>query len=316
MNSALVQIRLANTALGLLWVAGTAFSVRAASDLLQRMPAESTVYFVDTLGNAIVVSSAAAFVANLYLRLPGVARWATCVAAFGAAVLALNLVLDFAQVGRMPIFIGPGFAKYHGVLSLLVPALVIWHLFTNYIERNAVIGAALMALATCIIAWEIWMLREAAYAAGISAGAFAYHWGLAFLAAQAIGYAAFALATLAGTNYLLGAHLPDTELPSPWLTRRISQWHLQAFLITAAGVGVPMFMTAIVFILGWEFEIGGKHEQLYATALWLSGVAVVYAILLARLLTRRFKAPQAAWWAIGGFAGILAGQLGLYAMSS
>jgi hypothetical protein len=305
---------LANSVLGLLWVGGTVFSIRAASDLLQRMPPESTAYFADTLGNAIVVSSTAALIANLFLRLPGVTRWATWLAALGAVVLVLKAVVDFAQVGTL-IFMGPGFAEYHGVLSVLVPALVIWHLFMNYIERNAVVGAALMALATAVIAWETWMLREAASFAGISAGAFAYHWGVAFLTAQVIGYAAFALATLAGANYLLGAHLPASDLPSPWLTRKISQWHLQDYLTTAAGVGVPAFVTAVVFILGWRVEIGSSNESFWAAALLLSSVAAVYAVLLARLLRRRFDARHAAWWTIGGFAAIFAGQLALCAMS-
>lgn len=306
MNSALVHTRFTTVALGLFWIAGMPFLFWEASDL---MSPRSTVYLATTLGNTIVFASTAAYIANVYLRCAGVARWATRLAALGAVVLALSVVFGFAE-GGTPISIWRGFPDYYGMLSTLVPILVIWHLFMDHIERNAVISASIMILATGIIVGEIWLLREAAGAGGISAEAFGYYWRLAHLVAQVIGYAAFGLATLAGMSYLVGLHLQAADLACRWPAGRISHRHLQTCLATAAGVGAPVFVAAILTVLGCEFNFGVRHEGFWAAALF-SGVMILYTAFLARLLKRQFKAPEAAWWVIGGLVTNLAVNVGL-----
>ena len=301
----------ATAGLGLLWLAGMPLLFWGAGQLMYHESPYSTVRFADTLGNAIVVSSTAVLIAAVYGRLAGIARWASRLATLGAVVLVLSVAFPFAHDGRPPMFIKPGFADYQGMLSLLVAALVFWHVFMNFIQRDAVLGALIMTFATCVIGWEFWLLRQSAYASGISSEAFAYYWGLAFLAAQFVGYVAFGLATLAGANYLLGARSEAANPPRSGLTGGTDQWQLQARLTTAAGVGVPAFVVAFVFVIGWGWDCGTSHVEFWATALWLSGVTILYAVFLARLLWRQLKAPEAAWWSIGGFAALLAGHVAL-----
>jgi hypothetical protein len=117
-------ILLAVLALAALWLSGMPFFFEEVR-LLSGSGRSSGAYRLATWGNTLIAASAALYMANRYLSVDAVGRWATRLAGAGAAVLVADIgAAPLGLAPELPVVYHAPVLQYHEAISVMAPMAV------------------------------------------------------------------------------------------------------------------------------------------------------------------------------------------------
>jgi ABC-type transport system involved in cytochrome c biogenesis permease subunit len=315
-QTSLRLVLLAVLALAALWLSGMPFFFEEVR-LLSGSGRSSGAYRLVTWGNTLIAASAALYMANRYLSVDAVGRWATRLAGAGAAVLVADIgAAPLGLAPELPVVYHAPVLQYHEAISVMVPMAVICYLVVERVNQERAAGAFVMWTILCIIGLEVWLLASSAGNSSALISGFHDYWGQAYLLAHVIGYGAFVVAAGTGILFLARQHLEARGIRHPLVTRWLpDSWGARTVMLSAIGVGVPVFALALFLALVWALGAGMQETFAWFKGLWVAGVLALYGAILHLLVTRIMPGPRMAWVTVLGLALTLAAFLATHVVS-
>jgi hypothetical protein len=303
-------------ALATLWFSGMPFFLQDVR-ILAGSGFRTMSYHLVTWGNTLIAAATVLYVANPYLSVRPVGKWASRLAIAGSVVLVLDLAARLLGVVRVSGIIRQPYVDIYDVVSVIVPMAVIWYLVVEHASRSRAAGVLIMPVIVILIGVEMWLLAENAGSTQFLLIGLRDYWGQAYLVAHVVGYGAFVLAAITGVAYLARCHLEIQEERHPLATRFLpDSWTAQTRMLSGISVGVPVFALALVFATVWGLgaeKNWGSYSWFHG--LWIVSVLAFYVAFLYVLHTRSMPGHRMAWWTIGGLGVSLATFLGTHVLT-
>ncbi len=308
-------VTLAGLGVGILFLAGVPYFLKEVQWLAGSFAVNG--YRLATGGNSLLALSAALYVTHVLLGLEVAGRWASRMAGVGALILALDLGSHLLGLGRFSQMPHHSPIDSYDVISVLVPMIVVWYLIVEKVTESRAAGAILMPIVLSLVGAEMWFLAAHAGSKDALLGGYRMYWGQAYLVAHVVGYAAFVLAAAVGVLHLLRYHLDPLGIRHPRASRFLpDSWRAQTLIVSAVGVGVPVFVVALFFAAGWFLGSSGWGDYAWIKNLWVILVLGFYAAFLFAMYSSTMTGPRMAWWSVSGLALTLAAFLGSHFLTS
>lgn len=314
-QTSLRLILLAVLALAALWLSGMPFFFEEVR--LLGGSGRSSAYRLATWGNTLIAASTALYMANRYLSVDAVGRWATWLAGAGAAVLVADIGAALLGVApELPVAYHTPVLHFDEAISVMVPMAVICYLVVERVNQERTAGAFVMWTILCFIGLEVWLVASSAGSSSALIRGFHDYWGQAYVLAHVIGYGAFVVAAGTGILFLARQHLDARGIRHPLVTRWLpDSWSARTAMVSAIGVGVPVFALALFLALVWALGAGMQETFAWFKGLWVAGVLAFYAAFLYLLVTRIMPGPRMAWLTVLGLGLTLAAFLATHVLS-
>ena len=308
-------VTLAGLGVGVLFLAGVPYFLKEVRWLAGNLHANG--YRLATGGNTLLALSAALYVAHVLLGLEVAGRWASRLAGAGALILGLDLGSHLLGLGRFAQMPQHAPIDTYDLISVMVPMIVIWYLIVERVIESRSAGAIVMPIVLSLVGAEMWFLAQHAGSRDALLGGYRMYWGQAYLVAHVVGYGAFVVAAAVGVLHLLRYHLDPLGIRHPRASRFLpDSWRAQTLIVSAVGIGVPVFVVALFFAAGWFLGSSGWGDYAWVKNLWVILVLGFYAGFLYAMYSSTMTGPRMAWWAVSGLALTLAAFLGSHLVTS
>lgn len=186
------------------------------------------------------------------------------------------------------------------ILFAVITAML--YLYYEQKSRTRALGGFVLAVISAAVAFILW------YTFGRSANeiqplvpALQSYWMKIHVPANFVGYGTFAMAAMIAIPYLWRNRLETQgKQDSPWLTRLPSLSLMEDIMYKGIALGFAFFTIATILGAMWAAEAWGGYwswdpKETWALIVWLN-----YAAWLHFRLSKGWRGPVMAWWALIG----------------
>lgn len=281
---------------------GFAIFFEAESITAYHLLNELLSYHLTRTANIILAVSGILYITLIWFNQPTTGRWATGLALIGVIVMSVAFFTRWfesyqvLEQGHIPI------SNLYEVILVFTLITVTIYLLMERLYRSKSAGAFITPIIFSSIGVQLWLEYSGQANPSEMVPALRSYWLHAHVLANFIGYGAFAVASAAGSMYLVRLRIEEKGMLERSIVRHFpSLKAIDNWIYRSIAIGFPIFALATMLGSAWSYYAWGGYWSWDPKETWALIVILCYAGFLHAHFMKGWSGTVMAWWAILGF---------------